>query len=60
MEDTSLEVTDAIEYAFSIHDRDSEEKGKVMANVGGVNLSFIIDSGSSCNVIDKNLGTIIN
>ena len=53
VEDTSTNVTGASQYAFSIHDRDSEEKGKVMANVGGVNLSFIIDSGSSCNVIDR-------
>ena len=33
VEDTSPEVTGASEYAFSIHNRDSEEKGKVMANV---------------------------
>ena len=48
-----VEDTGASEYTFSKHDRDSEEKGKVMANVGGVNLSFIIDSSSSCNVIDR-------
>ena len=36
-----------------MHDRDNEENGNAMANVGGVNLSFIIDPGSSCNVIDR-------
>ena len=33
VEDTSPKVSGASEYTFSIHDRDSEEKGKVMANV---------------------------
>ena len=54
MEDTSPECTGASEYVFSLHDIViSEEKGKVIANLGGVNLSFIIDSGSSLNVIDR-------
>ena len=41
------------DYAFSINDGESSSIGTVKANVGEVDMSFIIDSGASCNVVDR-------
>ena len=41
------------DYALSINDGESSSIGTVKANVVEVDMSFIIDSGASCNVIDR-------
>jgi hypothetical protein len=41
------------EYAFVVNHRSDEDSGLVDIKVGGVLCTFLIDSGPTCNVIDK-------
>ena len=43
--------TDSDEYVFGVNS--STGSAKVEVNVGGVCVSAVIDSGASCNVVDK-------
>lgn len=43
------------DYAFSIQGGESPDFGTVMANVGGIDMSLIIESGTSCKVVDRHM-----
>lgn len=51
-EDQESEKVDN-EYAFVVNHQSDENSGLVDIKVGGVLCNFLIDSGSTCNVIDK-------
>ena len=48
------EVSSGDEFAFTIASS-ARDDDKLSVNVGGVNIKMLIDSGASCNVIDKEL-----
>lgn len=46
--------TDNDEYTFSVNDFESVSN-KILLNIGGIPVQVMIDSGSSCNIIDMKL-----
>ena len=44
---------DREEYAFVVNDCSEQDSGLIDVNVGGVLCNFLIDSGSTCNVVDR-------
>ena len=48
--------TDDSEYAFGVLGGvDNPDNGEIFVKIGGVQVTMIIDSGVSCNVLDRNL-----
>ena len=51
-----VDETDDSEYAFGVLGGvDNPNNGKISVKIGGVHVTMIIDSGASCNVLDRNL-----
>ena len=51
-----VDETGDSEYAFGVlGGADNPENGEIFVQIGGVQVTMIIDSGASCNVLDRNL-----
>ena len=51
-----VDETDDSEYAFGVlGGADNPDNGEISVKIGGVQVTMIIDSGASCNVLDRNL-----
>ncbi|XP_015779025.1 PREDICTED: uncharacterized protein K02A2.6-like [Acropora digitifera] len=51
-----VDETDDSEYAFGVlGGADNPDNGEIFVQIGGVQVTMIIDSGASCNVLDRNL-----
>ena len=51
-----VDENDDSEYAFGVlGGADNPDNGKISVKIGGVQVTMIIDSGASCNVLDRNL-----
>ena len=51
-----VDETDDSEYAFGVlGGADNPDHGEISVKIGGVQVTMIIDSGASCNVLDRNL-----
>ena len=51
-----VDETDDSEYAFGVlGGADNPDNGEISVKIEGVQVTIIIDSGASCNVLDRNL-----
>ena len=51
---TTVDETDDSEYAFGVlGGADNPDNGEISVKIGGVQVTMIIDSGASCNVLDR-------
>ena len=50
-----VDENDDSEYAFAVlGGADNPDNGEISVKIGGVQVTMIIDSGASCNVLDRN------
>ena len=49
-------MLELMKYAFGVlGDADNPDNGEISVKIRGVQVTMIIDSGASCNVLDRNL-----